>query len=120
MKREMSKDASDLENISAKSRPMQIMEMYQKFCSQGWLEAKASLDECSVKAIAKLDEAKKCEFLINVLRVCCMFTRYYLKMINVQLYLKDLTPYSQQAFKGIRNVSSEKYLRIKFLLRLGL
>ena len=45
MSSRISRDESDLENISMKVRPMNIVDEFQQICNEEWLEAKMFLDE---------------------------------------------------------------------------
>ena len=72
MNRQMSRDETDLENINVKNRPMKILQEYELFCSQEWLEAKGDLDESAerMNPRAPLSEGDRCTLLCMVLTVC--------------------------------------------------
>ena len=65
MNRQLSLDESDLENINVRARPMKIMEEYELFCSQQWLEAKTLLDE----KYERIAERQRCELLCSIIEV---------------------------------------------------
>ena len=79
MNREMARDETDLENISSRNRPMKIMEEYETFCSQQWLDAKIAVDDSAEAAQphAPMDECGRCQLLCDVLMVCLPFYNVY-------------------------------------------
>ena len=65
MSSRMSRDESDLENISMKVRPMNIVDEFGQMCNSEWLEAKLFLDDISDK-----NEKYKVKKLSSVMQVC--------------------------------------------------
>ena len=63
----MSHDESDLENISMKVRPMNIVDEFQQICNMEWLEAKMFLDEKLPDD--QMDEKTKTGLLAKIISV---------------------------------------------------
>ena len=88
MNSQLSQDESDLENINVKTRPMTIMEDYNLFCSQEWLEAKTDVDKWAKKEGLEMDECVRCTILTQTVKVIMenflklKWTLHYFKFIS--------------------------------------
>ena len=65
MGKKIASNESSLENISIKSRPMNVSEDYNLIVSNEWLDAKVELD----KLYKRVNEKDKLEFLCNIIKV---------------------------------------------------
>ena len=66
MNEKLSRNESDLENISIQNRPMNVAEEYNLLMSNAWLEAKCSLD---AEMGEDKKEAEKYQLLCEIITV---------------------------------------------------
>ena len=83
MSTKLAADESNVENVSIKTRPMNVAEEYQLLCSNQWLQAKTVLDEVGG---SRTPDYIKIQLLSEVLmvsfRIALILTNFVLNFVS--------------------------------------